>query len=239
MSQDESLSGQLPLPFTKFERYDFDQFCPGANAQVVEYLSRLITGLEHQPVLVWGDKSTGKSHLLQAACTQATILNIKVAYIPLKQHATLSPGMLDGMEQMDILCIDDLHEISGMAQWELAVFNLFNRMHDADKPMIFTANTGPGGIPISLADLKSRLSWGLIFHLNPLNEDDRFRILRQRAELRGLVLSGEVITYLARRVPRDMNTLMKFLDELDEAALVAKKKLTIPFVRELLERSGK
>ena len=164
---------------------------------------------------------------------------MNVAYIPLQQHAVLSPVLLEGLEQLDIVCIDDLDQVAGVNQWELAVFNLFNAMIDAGKPLLFAANASPKGIPVSLADLKSRLGWGMTFHLKPLNEEERFRMLQRRAELRGLVLSDEITAYLARRLPRDMRTLLDILDRLDEASLAAKKKLTIPFVRELLEGNNK
>lgn len=236
MNREEVARGQLPLPFNKFDRFDFSQYRPGVNNQIVEHLVQLVSGQEHQLLFIWGEKSTGKSHLLQAACTQASSLNRNVAYIPLIQHSTLSPTLLEGLDQLDVICIDDLQEIAGDTEWELAVFNLFNLMYDSNKPMVFAANVSPKGISVKLADLKSRLAWGVTYHLKPLNEDERFQVLRQRAELRGLILSDEITTYLSRRVPRDMQTLFAFLDKLDEASLVAKKKLTIPFIRELLEQ---
>lgn len=238
MSHKETAPGQLPLPFARFDRFEFDQYRPGVNEQVIQYLMRLISGQERQPVFIWGEKTTGKSHLLQAVCTRASSLSKRVAYIPLLQHLTLSPALLEGLDQMDIVCIDDLHEIAGKEEWELAVFNLFNALYDAKKPPVLAADASPKGLAIELADLKSRLTWGVTFHLKPLDEDERFQALRQRAELRGLVLSDEITAYLARRVPRDMQTLLDFLDKLDEASLVAKKKLTIPFIRELLERNN-
>ena len=239
MSQEQDVPGQLPLPFDKFDRFEFDQFWPGENDQAVKYLMGLFGGRERQPVYLWGEKSTGKSHLLQAVCTRAASLAMNVAYIPLRQHPVLSPVLLEGLEQLDILCIDDLDQVAGIEQWERALFNLFNEMFDAGKRLVFAANAGPKGIPVRLADLKSRLAWGVTFHLKPLNEEERFRLLQRRARLRGLVLSDELTAYLARRVPRDIQTLLDFLDRLDKASLAAKKKLTIPFVRELLERDGK
>ena len=202
MSQKRGAPGQLPLPFDKFDRFEFDRFWPGENAQVVAYLVRLVDGQEHQPVFIWGEKTTGKSHLLQAVCTRAYSLDMNVAYIPLQQHAVLSPVLLEGLEQLDIVCIDDLDQVAGVNQWELAVFNLFNAMIDAGKPLLFAANASPKGIPVSLADLKSRLGWGMTFHLKPLNEEERFRMLQRRAELRGLVLSDEITAYLAPANPR-------------------------------------
>jgi DnaA family protein len=224
---------QIPLPFQRFDHYELAHYLPGANAHVLKHL----TGPDAATAFtyLWGEPGTGKSHLLQAVCTRESAAGRRTAYIPLAQHATLAPELLEGMEQLELVCIDDLEWIAGAGDWERALFNLFNRLRDAGHGLVVAAGTGPRGMPVQLADLQSRLQSGFTFHLQPLAETDRLAALRRRAALRGMELSDEVTAYVLRRVPRDMHSLFELLDRLDQASLEAKRKITVPFVKELLD----
>lgn len=229
------MSSQIPLPFGKFDRFNFDLYWPGPNLQIVSYLQQSISQTQGNNIYLWGDLGTGKSHLLQAACTLAASRQKKVIYIPLLEKAQMSPDLLNGMESLDLVCIDDIDEVASHEEWEMALFNLYNRMLAEQKTMIVSARNSPGGLALQLADLKSRMSAGITWHLSKLDEKDRLLALQERARVRGFELSDEVMDYLSRRVARDMHTLFSWLDRLDQATLISKKKLTVPFVRELLE----
>src|SRR4029078_5447301 len=88
---------------------------------------------------------------------------------------------------------------------------------------------------IGLPDLLSRLSWGMVFKLSPLADDEKLTVLTRRANGRGIGLPEEVAKYLLTHCPRHMATLFAALDALDKASLAAKRRLTIPFVKEVLE----
>jgi DnaA family protein len=98
-----------------------------------------------------------------------------------------------------------------------------------------TARHPPKGSPIELADLKSRLAWDHVYHLISLDDALSLQALQRRARSRGFDLPEEVADYLLKRVSRDMHSLFQLLDKLDKETLIAKKKLTIPFVKELLD----
>jgi DnaA family protein len=227
---------QIPLPFGKFDRFSFELYQPGPNQQLLAWLKQTITTGPATCIYLWGDHGTGKSHLLQAACTLAATRQQKVIYIPLHERSQMAPEMLNGMETLDMVCIDDIDAAAGDADWEMALFNLYNRLVAAHRTLIVSARTSPGGLSLQLPDLKSRLAAGVIWHITALDEKDRLVALQQRAHARGFELSDEVMEYLARRVARDMHTLSSWLDRLDQATLVSKKKLTVPFVRDLLEQ---
>lgn len=228
---------QIPLPFTRFERYELAHFRPGDNHLVLEHLKGLAAGGKPTTTYLWGERGSGKSHLLQAMCTRLSRDNAKTAYVPLEQHETLTPDLLEGMEQLDLVCIDDVDTVAGEAEWERALFNLFNRMGDARRLLILAASRSPNGLAITLPDLRSRLQAAVIFHLQALSETDRVTALKQRADLRGIELTEEVTAYLVRRIPRDTHTLFQLLERMDQASLAAKRKITIPFVRDLLDQS--
>lgn len=235
MIDTETAGGQIPLPFTLFDRFDFDLYLPGPNREAVEQLQRMVMEGGIPFIFLWGGPGTGKSHLLQAVCTLAADHGHATAYIPLKNTSELAPPMLEGMERVEFLCIDDLDRVVGEGDWELALFHLFNRLRDAGHGLVISAAHNPRHIDIRLPDLKSRMEWGLGYHLQPLSDRECLTALQQRALARGFTLPDEVADYLVKRIARDTHTMFDLLDRLDNATLVAKKRLTIPFVREQLE----
>jgi len=225
---------QIPLSFGHFDRSGFASYLPGPNEHILAYLRRLVAGDELKNLYLWGAAGTGKSHLLQAVCTAASVLGRNPAYIPLSELNKFAPEILEGLEQLSLVCMDGLEHIAGKADWEEAVFHLFNRLREQQRPFIISALSSPQGLAIRLPDLKSRLSWDVVYQLQSLAEKQRVEVLRQRAKLRGFELPEEVISYLIKRVCRDMHSLLDCLNKLDEASLAAKKRLTVPFVKQLL-----
>lgn len=206
------------------------------NAEAVHHLRRAAArdvGAE-QFLFVWGNASVGKSHLLQAACQQAAEEQRAVAYLPMMELIDLPAEIFDGLEQLSLVCIDDVQLIAGKAEWEEALFHFYNRMRDAGSTLLVTANVAPSALKVKLPDLQSRLCWGPVLQLNELDDAGKIAALQLRAEGRGFELSDEVAQFLIRRSARDMASLFALLDRLDEASLVQQRKLTIPFVRNLL-----
>ena len=225
---------QIPLPFIRFDRFDFAGYVAGPNAALLDILIRTARGQSRGNLYLWGPSGTGKSHLLQAASSCAADQQLRVAYIPLAQLADLTPGMLQGLEMLDLVCIDDLQHAAGSAPWEQALFHLFNRLRERGRPLLMSADQGPQSIGIQLPDLQSRLAWDLVFHLQPLDEASLIQALQRRARARMFDFPDEVLDYLVKRVSRDTHSLFRLLDRLDEASLASKKKITIPFVKEEL-----
>lgn len=186
-------------------------------------------------IYLWGRPGTGKSHLLQAVCTCAQDNYRTAAYIPFAQLDEFTPELLHGLESLDLVCIDDLGRIAGRNEWETALFHLFNRMREANRSMIFAARQGPLEIALGLQDLKSRLSWDLGYYLTPLDDESVAIALKQRAGARMFDLPDEVVSYIVSRVARDTHNLFRLLDQLDDASLASQKKLTIPFVKRLID----
>lgn len=226
---------QIPLPFTRCDPFDFDSYLPGGNAAALHGLKLIAAGRSQGNLYLWGPAGTGKSHLLQAAASLASGNKLMVAYIPLAQIEEFSPGMLQGLEALDLVCIDDLHRAAGSASWEQAVFHLFNRLRERRRPLLMSADQSPQAIGVELQDLKSRLAWDLVFHLQPLDEASLIQALQQRARGRMFEFPEEVLGYLVKRVSRDTHSLFQLLDRLDKASLERKKKITIPFVKEVLD----
>ncbi len=221
---------QLPLGIGLREGITFDSFHFGNNG---EARHTLIHGGQRF-IYLWGPPGSGKTHLLQALGHQAATRGETSAYLPLADATEFSPDYLQGLEQLSLVCIDDIDRIAQQPRWEEALFHLYNRIRAGDTRLALTAGSSPASLPIALPDLRSRLSWGLVLRLTLLDDDGKLAVLQQRARARGMELPTEVGRYLLHRVSRDMTSLSNWLERLDERSLAAQRKLTIPFVRELL-----
>lgn len=227
---------QLPLALQLRPEQKLADYVTGDNAQALAALDKLINAAGPAQLYLSGPIGVGKSHLLAGLCAAAEQRGLNVAYLPLADAAQLHPMMLDGLEAMDLLAIDDVQAIAGQADWEEALFALYNRARDAGCRLAITADCGPAQLPIRLADLRSRLAWGEAYHLHPLSDDNKRTLLSAEAARRGLELSPEVAGYILDRAPRDLHSLLGLMERLDRAALAAQRRLTLPFVREQLHR---
>jgi DnaA family protein len=211
----------------------FESFAPGPNVEVIAALRRP----SRDCAWLWGGHGCGKTHLLQAACAAA---GETAAYVCLARPAALPPAALLGFEHCRLLCLDDVDAVAGDADWEQALFRLFNDAAELGTRLIFAAGAAPRGLAWRLEDLSSRAASCVVYHLRELDDAARIEALRLRAAQRGLNLPPETSDYLLRRVPRDLPSLFELLDRLDEASLIAQRRLTIPFIHAALEqRAGK
>lgn len=229
---------QLHLPITFSERLDFSTYVTGANSQITRTLLAIAGGEQKQNIFLWGGSGVGKTHLLQAVCMAAGDLQRTAAYVPLKLLGEIRPEVLLGLEDYDVVCLDDVDCIAGDQTWESAIFNLFNACRENRRPLLMTAAVNPNRIPVQMVDLHTRLGWDLVFQLRSLADGDRLQALVLRARSRGLDVSAEVLQYLLQHVPRDTHTLFGWLQRLDQECLARKRRLTIPFIRELLDSPG-
>ncbi|AWM81345.1 DnaA regulatory inactivator Hda [Gammaproteobacteria bacterium ESL0073] len=184
-------------------------------------------------IYLWGNNGVGCSHLLQAACLQFQLTGRNAIYLPLEELICYTPEILENLEYYDLVCLDNIEVIVGNKIWQEALFHLFNRLRDDNKGLLIAANVSPYNLAIELADLKSRLSLALVFQLHPLSDDEKIKALQLRASCKGIELSDEVASFILARSNRDMGNLLALLGQLDKASLVAKHKLTIPFVKQV------
>src|SRR5262245_8347462 len=231
---------QLPLGVQLGVSLRFDTFAPGVNAETVEALRRLAEGAARAPVWIYGPAGSGRSHLLQAACAAAGASGRSAAYLPLSQVPGQGPGLLEGFDRLDLVALDDLDAVAGVAGWEAALFTLFNGLaeHAGRLAIAIAAAGAPAATAIRLPDLASRLAASEVHRLEPLAESEQPAALRRRAERRGLELPDETLGFLTRRAPRDFATLCRMLDALDAESLAAQRRLTVPFVRDWLASNG-
>ena len=223
---------QLALPLQLADHAVFASFLAGDNDTLVATLVDLSAGNEGQGCWLWGAAATGRTHLLQAVCDAAGDRSV---YLPLEMLAPAGPGILEGLESRELVCVDDIEQVAGDEDWERALFNFYNALYEAGGQLVVAAAAAPRESGFSLADLASRMSKLPVFQLRPLSDQQRVAALQLRARHRGLELPDDTAAFMLKRSRRDMASLYDLLDRLDLEALKAKRRLTIPFVRGVLE----
>ena len=226
---------QLPLGLTLRDSARFDSFSPGQNREAVASLQAAARGTGESLVYLAAAAGLGKTHLLQAACHAAGESGRSAGYLPLAELRHSPTAVFDGLEQLELVCLDDVDAIAGEPQWEHALFDLFNRLRDAGRTLLVTALQRPDAAGFGLPDLVSRLGWGVSYVLKPMGEADIMAAMLYRARGRGLELPVDTAQFLLRRFPRDLPTLFALFDTLDFASLVEQRRLTIPFVKSVLD----
>ena len=216
---------QLLLALLEAPPPTLDNFVPGANGAALAALR----GFGRDPGLMslyfWGGHGSGRSHLLQAWCTIR-----QGAYIDARAQPNLA-----GALQATALAIDNCDALSDSGQ--IALFNLYNQARETGG-LVLTSGPLPAAQLSLRDDLKSRLAWGLALEVKPLTDAEKQAALLGHAGARGMRLSDDIVAYMLVHVRRDMPTLMRLIDSLDNASLAAKRPVTLPLLRELLAESS-
>lgn len=232
----QKLATQLPLRLNPQEVYQLDNFY-FSQAEVQQALLAFCELTTLDFLYLWGGKASGKSHLLMAtiAHVQALQPTKRLLYLPLAELVqSSSPEVLQSVEELDLLCFDELDAVTGIVEWEEAIFHCFNRQLNTGCKLLVAANHNPATIKIELADLGSRLATGLVYQLEILDDQAKQQALIIQAQIRGLDLPNEVAQYMLRHCSRDIRVLINLLGDLDKASMAAQRRLTIPFIRQVL-----
>lgn len=228
------MSRQLPLPVGLRDGNTIDAFLPAANPEALAAVRALVAGTE-PCVYLWGPADSGRTHLLEAAVDSVSRAGGTAAYLSAPLLRQAGPAMLDGLaDATSLICIDDIDLFAGDRRWEEAFFHLFNAVRAAGGRLLFAAGGPPARTGFTLPDLASRLASGLVVGLAPLDDVARLQVLAFRATRRGLELPPETARFLLARSSRRLADLVALLGQLERAASIHKRRLTVPFVRQVI-----
>ena len=230
------MAEQLPLQFIFRANQTFEDFFTGPNLAAITHIKQCIAGTGEPFVFLWGQNGLGKSHLLHAACHAAQQAGHSTFYFDLSQAPASAPEILRNIDGTELVCLDNVERMTGDVDWELALFNFFNRHRDTGHKLIVSAAVSPKELAVKLPDLKTRLNWGLTLKIQTPDDEDRLAALIHKARRRGLTLSPQAGRFLLTHADRDMVSLWQLLDRLDQASLAEKRKLTVPFLKQILEQ---
>jgi DnaA family protein len=232
------MAQQLPLQFEFRANQTFADFFPGSNQEIIDHLKNCVAGTGEHFIVLWGKPGQGKSHLLQACCHQAQNQNGRSFYFDLGMAKLPDPLMLSGLDECDLVCLDNIEHIAGNSVWEQAFFNFFNQHRDQNHQLIISAPCTPNDLSIQLPDLKTRLNWGLTLKLKSLSDDDRIAALIFKADQLGFEIAPQTGRFLISHYDRKPESLWALLEKLNHESLAAKRKLTVPFLKEILEQEA-
>ncbi|MBK8817143.1 MAG: DnaA regulatory inactivator Hda [Methylococcaceae bacterium] len=229
------MAEQLPIKFDFRDDHKFDDYFPGTNQEIIDHLKRFSSGSGEEFIYLYGNKGYGKTHLLHACCHEANQNGLSSFYIELTKPLSHDPDLLTGLENFDIVCVDNIDFLERNEEWELAFFNFFNQFRDRNRRLLVSAVSAPNVLSFKLPDLHSRINWGLSLKIKPFDDADKMAALSYKAKQKGFEISPKTAQYLLSHYDRKLASLWKMLEELDSASLAAQRKLTIPFLKKLME----
>ncbi len=228
------MAEQLPITFEFRANQTFDDFYPSNNQEIIAQLKHSAEGKGENLIFLWGDAGHGKSHLLHACCHHAYQHNVSAFYLDLTTATANSPDILAGLEDVELVCLDNIDAIAGSKDWEKACFNFFNRQRERNHALILTAASAPNALGLTLPDLLTRVSWGLSLKIKNLDDDDKIAALTYKAKRMGFAFAPQAAQYLLTHYDRDLRALWLMLEKLDKASLAAQRRLTVPFLKQVL-----
>lgn len=221
---------QLALDLARVPAPTLDNFVAGRNAELVDQLRRLAADADAERFFyVWGPAGSGRSHLLEATVTAALAAGRGAAYCRSAHEVDAADCARDSV----LLAVDDVDALDDRGQIDL--FNIYNELRAGTGRLLAAGAAPPRSLALR-ADLVTRLTWGLVYQLHPLSDDDTLQALQHHASLRGFTLSDEAVHYLLHRFQRDMPSLLALIEALDRHSLEAKRPVTLALVRELVQR---
>ena len=221
---------QLIFPWTKKSVATFDHFyMDDQNLCAKDAL------LKEDDLFLYGIAGTGKTFLLQSLCNHYTNYQKTSLYIPLNDVKEYGASFLDSLEELDLICIDQIDSIAGDDIWEVAIFNLINNCLTSKCRLIFCSRLNPSSINFSLKDLFSRIKRIDHIELLPVSENNLRDAIRFITDLRSLEIGDTEIDYLMTHSTRSITNIIEIIDELDLLSLKLKRRITIPLIKEFIQ----
>lgn len=220
---------QLVLSFTLNSKMLWQNFIGEKNQQIVKFLSELFEQSSSSVVYIYGERSSGKTHLLQGCAFAALDKSLGVVYLDFAQE--MPEDILQGLEEYDWVCIDNVDCLRESQQQ--ALFDLYNRVTNTSTKLVISADTLPGELN-SLKDLKTRLSLATVFALEAISDTQKKQIIQQQMNDRNLRIDQKIVDYLFKHYSRDLDDLLNVINKLDKVSLQQKSSITIPLIKQVL-----
>ena len=220
-----------PAPATSFETFHVSD----ANAVAHRSVRALVDGASaDRQILVWGERGAGKSHLLSAACQTVSAQGYRIAYLP--GELAGQRDALVGLEQCELVCIDDLQRLGHDAEIELC--HCIERYRAAGTMLLFAADRPPEELGFARGELVARLDLGPRFRVGALEGEALRGALKAEAARRSVALGDDVLDYLFKHVEPSMSALQPVVGRLVDVSLGERRRLTVARVRSAFEEPG-
>ena len=222
---------QLTFPWSKSNKSSFDNFFFDPINNEIKNLLK-----QESDLFIYGINQCGKSYLLQSVCNFYSKLNKSALYVPVLDVKKYGKEFIDSIENFDVICIDDIESIANEREWELAIFNLINNCLISECRLIFSSCKNPSSIEFSMEDLSSRIKKIDHIELFPVNDNKLYDAIKFIADSRSISLGEREINYLITYCKRNMSDLLKKIDDLDKLSMQLKRRITVPLIKEIIEK---
>ncbi len=216
---------QIPINFSFYTKKTLDNFIVGENQILIDALRKLNT--ENHIYLIYGKKASGKTHL----CNAIKSMNLSNSFY-VNEEKYIENKKIDSV--YDILIIDDLDKIIDKSDVEEYLFSIINNQIINNKSVVITSTEDIESLNIKLPDLKSRIISEFIFEIKDLDDNQKINLMTNVCKERGFDISMNVIRYILNNYNRDLYFLYSLIKNIDSASLSSKKKITIPFIKKVL-----
>jgi len=229
--------------------YTFENFVVGSCNQFAHAASLAVAknpAKSYNPLYVYGGSGLGKTHLMNAI-GHFTLHNdprLKILYITTEKFMNdlinhLQYGkILDFREKyrsIDVLLMDDIHNLSGKDRTKEEFFHTFNHLYDNQKQIVISSDCQPKEIPGLEERFRSRFEWGLIADLKPPDIETRIAILNKKAELEGVDLPESVALFIADKVNSNIRELEGYLRRVVAYSSLKGEKIELDIAKESLK----
>ena len=223
---------QATLPFSSMAQPTLADFI--GHDTVVEALNQpnQLPAFTH----IWGGKHTGKTHLLLSLAALLEQHNIPHLLLDGNQIGSLDWAAVLP-DSMAFLLLDDVGEMAGQEDHEIALFNGFNHCRSAHIKLVLSSHIQARDPQWQLPDLRSRLQSGLGFTLEPLQGEQALLCMQQQFRLNGIKLDPAVMQYVQAHHRSSYPHLYQLFTRLAAASLALKRKVTVPLVKQVMQEN--
>jgi len=229
------MTEQYPLHFEFRANQTFDDFFAGVNEPIIQDLKQCVLDKGEQQIFLWAKSGQGKSHLLQACCHYAQEHEFQSFYFDLARYRLHKPAIFLGLDDFEVVCVDNIDAIVGQKKWEQALSAFIQRHYERGHRLIISATNLPNYMILKTSTVKTSLSWGLMIQLKTLVNVDSIDALIFKADAMGFEISPQVGRFLMIQHHDELDGLWLLLEKLNRASLSAKRKLTVPFLKQLFD----
>lgn len=200
------------------------------------------------PMFVYGESGVGKTHLIQAIGIKIKEQNprARVLYLSAnlfqQQYTTAVVhnqlnNFINFYQSIDVLLMDDIQEFAGKIQTQNTFFHIFNHLHLNGKQLVLTCDRPPVELEGIVPRLLTRFKWGLQVEVERPDYSLRRDILHNKIERDGLVISDEIVDYIARNVTDNVRDLEGTIVSLMAHAMAFNREVTLELAEQVLARS--
>ena len=227
---------QLALQIQINERASLNNFFVSKNnSKTIQILKNTLLDSNNGVQMFIDDLgSNGKSYLLQAICNDFSNSSNSSIYIPMQEAINLDPSILEGVSELNLICIDDVDLINKRREWELALFNLINECYEKD---CFLLLSGSVNKLEAIPDLVTRIKKMETLRLEAINDDELLEATQAISKNLNIEISDKNMNYLINNSKRDIKTIFRTLSQLEKESLERKKSIGLNLIKEVIRSS--